>query len=252
MSFSILSNCGLVVIMFALLSCPYADATLRARRQLPGTACPDSNTGVCRNCVCSPQTARFTRQGQAVGQVIPGSDSTCDRCCFSEPVPAPLCPVIANTNQPRQALMASTPAFSLQGITSSPYYVGCCPFTPCADGYACMFDTANSVYLCCSNQGSGPSTFPTFPTFPTQPTFPTFPPTGGSDPYGCQNGAALIYRLPSGVTVQPMLPVVGCLDLGPQRCPVGTNCQPHNNPRWLKGICCVPFGVQQSTIPIQI
>ena len=59
---------------------------------------------------------------------------------------------------------------------TAPNYVGCCPFTPCQDGYACMFDTANAIYLCCSTGSSflPPTQFPT--TFPTQ-----FPPTPSVD-----------------------------------------------------------------------
>jgi hypothetical protein len=65
---------------------------------------------VCRNCACSPQTARTTRAGLPVVASVFGQpfDSQCDRCCFVETLAYPSCPINPATNQQRQALMIST------------------------------------------------------------------------------------------------------------------------------------------------
>jgi len=239
----------LITLLITIGLIVYCASASRVRRQIPGTACPDSNTGVCRNCACSPTTARTTRAGLPVVSSVFGQpfDSQCDRCCFVETLVFPSCPINPATNQQRQALAIST-ATSLQtlGVQSSGNYVGCCPFTPCQPGYACMFDQSNALYLCCS---TGSTFVPSMP-----PTFPTQMPTQFGDRFGCTGGTtALIYRLPSGVVPDPNSPVVGCLD-NRGRCPTGTTCQPGNNmnPTWFRGICCVPVGVDQRTIPILI
>jgi hypothetical protein len=148
----------LFVAILAALSVTSCSGS-RVRRQLNviANACPDANTNVCRSCSCSPQTARFVKNGELLVAPVNGlpfsNNSTCDQCCFQRLVVSPQCPIDVLTNQNRPALQAAAATFNFQNVNanlnSARSFVGCCPFTPCQSGYSCMFDLSNALWLCC-------------------------------------------------------------------------------------------------------